>query len=140
MEASTLPDNYELRFKRLQGLLRCLRECPAVKYDAIIQNQLRQGVVEEVKKPDNPVKCKLHYLPHHAIIRTDKETTKIRIVYDVSAKSSGCSFNDCLHVGPEDLRHPPSVSILHYDPCSPCGITRAIHLDILPGLTTFAFI
>ena len=58
-------------------------------------------MVEEVRKPDNPVNGKLHYLPHHAVIRTDKETTKIQIVYDASAKSSGCSLNDCLHVGPK---------------------------------------
>ena len=41
-------------------------------------------------------------MPHHAVIRNDAETTKIRIVFDASSKESrvGTSLNDCLHVGP----------------------------------------
>ena len=43
---------------------------------------------------------RLHYLPHHAVVRQDKTTSKIRVVYDVSAKTNGPSLNECLHVGP----------------------------------------
>ena len=45
--------------------------------------------------------CKVYYLPHQAVIRKDTETTKLRIVYDVSAKESknGTSLNDCLYTG-----------------------------------------
>lgn len=28
----------------------------------------------------------LHYLPHHPVLRTDKETMKLRVIYNVSAK------------------------------------------------------
>ena len=44
----------------------------------------------------------VHYLPHHCIIRQDKQTTKLRIVYDGSAKTKEdrVSLNDCLETGP----------------------------------------
>ena len=97
----SLPTNYELSHKRLLGLLRRLREQPQVlqEYSSIIKGQLEQGIVEEVREPEAPVKGTVHYLPHHAVVRSDKRTTKVRIVYDASARSTGCSLNDCLHVG-----------------------------------------
>ena len=43
----------------------------------------------------------VHYLPHHAVIRKDKTTTKLRIVYDASARANGPSLNDCLFSRPK---------------------------------------
>lgn len=44
----------------------------------------------------------MHYLPYHCVIRPDKQTTKFRIVYDGSAKTTrdAVSLNDCLKTGP----------------------------------------
>ena len=43
---------------------------------------------------------RVHYLPHHAMIRQDKTTTKLRVVYDASAKTrTSPSLNDTLLVG-----------------------------------------
>ena len=42
----------------------------------------------------------MHYLPHHAVIRQDRETTKLKVVYDASAKCQGApSLNNCLYSG-----------------------------------------
>ena len=42
-----------------------------------------------------------YYIPHHCIIRPESVSTKLRVVYDASAKtSSGQSLNDILLVGP----------------------------------------
>ena len=41
------------------------------------------------------------HLPHHAVLREDKATTKLRIVYDASSRNCGPLLNDCLYTGPK---------------------------------------
>ena len=42
-----------------------------------------------------------YYLPHHAIVKETSTTTKVRVVFDGSAKSTnGISINDVQLVGP----------------------------------------
>ena len=55
-----------------------------LEYDAVIREQIKNGIVEEVSEPKSGEVGRVHYLPHHAVIRRDKETTKLRfrIVYD----------------------------------------------------------
>ena len=109
-----LPTNYELSLKRLHGLLHRLRHHPEIlkEYDATIQEQIRKGIVQVVESPGDESDKKLHYLPHHAVIRSDKETTKVRVVYDTSARSSGSSLNDCLYTCPKfNSRHPTEVPL-----------------------------
>ena len=100
---SIISDNYQLSLKRLHNLLRIrLRQTPSIleQYNQIMQEQQKLGIVEAVQ-PDLEADGRIHYLPHHAVIRNDKTTTKVRIVYDASARSSGLSLNDSLHVGPK---------------------------------------
>ena len=44
---------------------------------------------------------KTHYLPHKPVVRDEKATTKLRIVFDASAEAKGShSLNDCIYPGP----------------------------------------
>ena len=53
------------------------------KYDAIIQDQLTEGVVE--RAVDEP-QGREFYIPHKPVIKETAETTKMRIVFDASAR------------------------------------------------------
>ena len=74
-----LPDNLQLARGRLRGLLHRLQQRPALlkDYDTIIQDQVKQGIVEVVTDPTPPDGCTVHYLPHHAVVRQDKCTMKV---------------------------------------------------------------
>lgn len=104
--------NCQLAAKRLQGLHRRLHQDPTVlwEYDKIIQDQVMKGIVLTVEPSSHESGQKLRYLLHHAVVRRSKETTKVRIIYDTSARSTGPSLNDCLYV--------------HVGPCYSSGCTR----------------
>ena len=99
-----IEDNFEKCNKRLLLLKENLNKKPKIskQYSDIINDQLEKGVIEIVSdENENIEKGKVTYLPHHDIIREDKVSTKLRIVYDASAKDrNGISSNDCLYKGP----------------------------------------
>ena len=103
---SELPDNYNVCLKRLETNFRKLEKTPELlrQYDSIIQDQLKQGIVEVVDKSSPGSKgLPVHYLPHRAVVRDDKSSTKLRIVFDASSKPSknSLSRNQCLFKGPQ---------------------------------------
>ena len=59
----------------------------------------------ELVTESTPTSDRIHYLPHYPVMRNDKMTTKLRIVYDVSARSGGPSLNECLYAGPKFDQH-----------------------------------
>ena len=62
--------------------------------------------VADLQKPPREI----FYLPMHAVRKEHSSTTKLRIVFDASAKSaSGSSLNDLLLVGP--TVHPPLIDV-----------------------------
>lgn len=53
-----------------------------------------------------------HIIPHHAVVKESSLTTKLRIVFDASAKTSnGFSLNDRLYIGPLILQELWAVMI-----------------------------
>ncbi|KAK3744106.1 hypothetical protein QZH41_016799 [Actinostola sp. cb2023] len=93
-------DNKAGSLKRLDSLVRKLkRDCLLDAYDAVIQEQIKDGVVESAEEP---AVGREFYIPHKPIVKETSETTKLRVVYDASARGSatGPSLNDCLDIGP----------------------------------------
>ncbi|XP_015760498.1 PREDICTED: uncharacterized protein LOC107339715 [Acropora digitifera] len=98
-----LPDNRSLSQRRLQSLLKRLSLKPELlkECDRVIKEQLDKGIIERVDQSEKVQPCRqIHYLPHHCVVREGKSTTKLRIVYNASAKENGPALNDCLHTGP----------------------------------------
>ena len=96
-----LPNNRTGSLKRLENLVRRLeRRGQLERYNDITQDQLNQGIVERTDEAG--AYGKEFYIPHKAVVRENAETTKMRIVYDASARetSSAASLNECLEVGP----------------------------------------
>ena len=97
---ASIPDNLQLCISRLHSLLKQLKQT-LKEYDHIIQQQLENGIIVVVQGPHTSTQDRIHYLPHHCVIRKDKETSKVRIVFDASAWDKGLSLNDCLYTGPK---------------------------------------
>ena len=101
-ENPDLPQNRQLAIGRLNSCLSKLRNKQELltEYDSLIQDQLLKGVIVKVdNESQDGIK---HYLPHHAVNNPLKQTTKLRVVYDASAKTrqKHQSLNDCLYRGP----------------------------------------
>ncbi|UYV69619.1 hypothetical protein LAZ67_6004108, partial [Cordylochernes scorpioides] len=61
-------------------------------------NHMERVPIAEVKRE----LCRCYYMPHHPVIREQSTTTKMRVVFDASAKSeNNVSLNQFLHKGPK---------------------------------------
>lgn len=98
-----LPDNFEVAERRLSHLMRKLSLSPASveAYDKAIRQYIVDGTGEKAPTTTPNDGRYVYYLPHRAVIREDRLTTKIRIVFDASSHARGVrSLNDNLEVGP----------------------------------------
>ncbi|GFX16618.1 integrase catalytic domain-containing protein [Trichonephila clavipes] len=72
------------------------------QYREIIRDYTEQGIIEEVKTEttDNKLKRPVYYLPHQAIRKDGRLTSKTRIVFDAgSPQNNELSLNDLLWPG-----------------------------------------
>ena len=91
-----LHDHFNLCEKRLLKLYATLKKDTVLlkMRNDIFLNQMELGIIEPAKEKVSP--GNFHYIPHHPVIREDKNSSKVRIVFDASAKSEGLSLNECL--------------------------------------------
>ncbi|KAL9968821.1 hypothetical protein ACROYT_G020955 [Oculina patagonica] len=101
-ELPAVPDNREEAEKRLYSLEKSLLKKPEVaqRYKEAMNANVDKGYVRKLETEvvnDGPS----WYLPHFPVIREDRETTKVRIVFDSAAKCQGMSLNDAMLTGPK---------------------------------------
>ncbi|XP_046973670.1 uncharacterized protein LOC124540249 [Vanessa cardui] len=101
----------DIALRRFHYLERKLQNNPPLyeEYKRVINGYKDQNHMVQIQNIEDIHNPKAVYLPHHPVIREDKETTKVRIVFDASCKGvNKVSLNDCFLVGPklqQDLRH-----------------------------------
>ena len=95
-----LPSNKEGSLRRLASLVQKLEKSKSLNdYNKVIQEQLAVGIVE---RAPTTVEGREFYIPHKGVVRETAESTKLRIVYDASARAwnGAPSLNECLNTGP----------------------------------------
>ncbi|XP_055589611.1 uncharacterized protein LOC129741843 [Uranotaenia lowii] len=96
-----LGDSMHSATKRFLALERRLDANPELKkeYAAFIHEYLDLGHMKEILESVEQERS--YYMPHHAVLKPDSTTTKLRVVFDASCRTStGISLNDALMVGP----------------------------------------
>lgn len=92
----SLGNSYPISMRRFLNLEKKLNKNPNVKqeYRNFLEEYAHLGLMTEIYLPH----C---YLPHHCRIPGQKETTKLKVVFDDSAQTStGKSPNDIQAIGP----------------------------------------
>ena len=100
---STLVDsNEQASRRRLANTQRKLKQNTTVEaeYRKIVNDQLAADVIE--RAPTIPDGDRVFYMPHKPVVRENAATTKVRMVFDASAKPryQANSINDCMYTGP----------------------------------------
>ena len=82
-----LETNTNGSLRRLTSLVRRLQREPGLvdRYDEIIQDQLARGIVERASEEPQG---REFYIPHKLVIHESAESTKMRIVFDASARAN----------------------------------------------------
>ena len=70
------------------------------RYNSAIKDMWDNDIIEEVPREETVGCGSVFYMPHRPVIRESSVSTKVRPVFDASAKGfNGLSLNDCMEVG-----------------------------------------
>ena len=97
-----LPNNYRMACYRLENTEKRLKREPEVAeaYTEVFRKYEDKGYIRKVPN-DELEPEETWYLPHFPVVKPDRSTTKVRIVFDASAKHQGLSLNDAVVPGPK---------------------------------------
>lgn len=98
---AALGNSKQQAFKRLEALSKRMHTQKAYseEYTKFIKEYMELGHMIKIQNTRNQPNG--YYIPHHAVMKPSSTSTKFRVVFDASAKtSSGKSLNDELMVGP----------------------------------------
>ncbi|XP_003748672.1 uncharacterized protein LOC100907340 [Galendromus occidentalis] len=109
--------NLSIATARLKALTKSLdRRGLRQKYQTEVQSLLDLNFIEPVDENQRPV-GPVSYLPHREVVKEESLTTKLRIVFDASAKEKGfLSLNDTLHQGWPTFFVPRTTKVMATDP------------------------
>ena len=97
-----LPRQMRHSKKRLCSVVRKLDRDPSLRteYRDIVAEQLEKKIIERV--PEEPTGSRVFYMPHKPVVKSSATTTKVRMVFDASAKPNPLarSINECMYKGP----------------------------------------
>ncbi|XP_068235740.1 uncharacterized protein [Palaemon carinicauda] len=109
----SLMSNVNQAMKRLNKLLVRFEKDGDLKdaYMNVFDEYASLGIIEEIPSEDLVSQGPIYYMPHRPVVKLNSSTTKIRPVFDASAKGPiGISLNDCMLTGPS--LNPDLVEIL----------------------------
>lgn len=98
----SIGNTLEMARSRFGALERRLLKFPDMyaMYSDFLREYLDMGHMEPVEL--DKIKGPYNFLPHHSVLRPESTTTKLRVVFDASAKGkNNVSLNDVLAVGPK---------------------------------------
>ncbi|XP_073955686.1 uncharacterized protein [Choristoneura fumiferana] len=104
IEEVCLGDSFSVALQRLNALCKRFKKDAQLKkcYTEFINEFIALGHarVIDLFKLDMDLDC-CYFLPHHAVVKEDSTTTRLRAVFDGSAKTNlGLSLNNILESGP----------------------------------------
>jgi hypothetical protein len=93
--------NEEPSRKRLKNIERKLSHDKELReaYEEIVKDQLEKKIIEPA--PSQPTGPRVFYIPHKPIVREQASSSKVRMVFDASARPNPLanSVNECMHTG-----------------------------------------
>ncbi|XP_054083385.1 uncharacterized protein LOC128920327 [Zeugodacus cucurbitae] len=113
-DPSCLGESYNTALRRFNALERRLQQLPILRkqYVDFMEEYESLGHMEALPNPN--LEKPHYYIPHHCILKPNSTTTKLRVVFDASCRTTTQkSINDIQMVGPtiQNELHPTNGNI-----------------------------